>query len=134
MTWRITLAATGAAAVAAMALIGTGVADAAGSPNVVGQKYGDASGTLNGAGYKPVVQSTVGDKTSWPECIVTRQQDRSVPPPPNSGGSATNQTLLALNCDAPVASAKEPGNSAASPEGRAAIASAAASASQSAGG
>jgi hypothetical protein len=134
MSCGIAFAATGVTAVAAMALIATGVAEAAPSPNVVGQKYSDASRALSGAGFKPVVESTVGDKTAWSDCIVTRQQDRTVQPPPNTGGSATNETLLALNCDAPVASAKAPGNSAASPEGRAAAASAAASASPSAGG
>jgi hypothetical protein len=40
--------------------------------------------------------------------------------------------LVSLNCDAPIASATAPGNSAASPEGRAAVA-AAASASSSGG-
>lgn len=125
MTWRIALGAAAAATAATMALAGSGVAAAAASPNVVGQKYSDATGTLNGAGYKPVVQSTVGDHNNWSDCIVTRQQDRTVQPPPNTGGSATNETMLSLNCDAPVASAKAPGNSAASPEGRAAAASAA---------
>jgi hypothetical protein len=37
--------------------------------------------------------------------------------------------LVSLNCDAPIASATTPGNSAASPEGRAAIAAAASGAS-----
>ncbi len=51
-----------------------------------------------------------------------------MPPPENTGASATNQTLLALNCDAQLASAKAPGNSLASPQGQAAAASAAAKA------
>jgi hypothetical protein len=51
----------------------------------------------------------------------------------NSGGSATNQLLVSLNCDAGVASAAKPGYSAASPEGKAAAA-AAASASSGSGG
>jgi hypothetical protein len=75
-----------------------------------------------------VVSNTVGDQVAWPDCIVTHQQDRSVPPPENTGASATNQTLLALNCDAQLASAKAPGNSLASPDGQAAAASAAAKA------
>jgi hypothetical protein len=112
----------------AAATTGTGVAQAASSPSVVGQKYSDAQSTLSGAGFTIVVSNTVGDETARPDCIVTRQQDRTVPPPENTGASASNETLLALNCDAQVASAKSPGNSLASPEGRAAAASAAAAA------
>jgi hypothetical protein len=123
----ILLAAILASMVTATAL-GTGVAEAASSPNVVGQKYSDARGTLAGAGYSIVVSNTVGDQVSWPDCIVTHQQDRSVPPPENTSASATNQTLLALNCDAQLASAKAPGNSLGSPAGAAAAAAAAASA------
>ncbi|MBB5167754.1 PASTA domain-containing protein [Mycobacterium sp. AZCC_0083] len=113
-------------AIVAAAAAGTGVAQAASSPSVVGQKYSDARAALSGAGFTVVVSNTVGDQTAWPDCIVARQQDQSVPPPENTGASATNQTLLALNCDAQVASAKSPGNSLASPQGRAAAASAAA--------
>jgi hypothetical protein len=113
-------------AIVAAAAAGTGVAQAASSPSVVGQKYSDARAALSGAGFTVVVSSTVGDHTAWPDCVVTRQQDQSVPPPENTGSSATNQTLVSLNCDAQVASAKAPGNSLASPEGRAAAASAAA--------
>ena len=105
---------------------GTGVAQAASSPSVVGQKYSDAQGALSGAGFTIVVSNTVGDQTARPDCIVTHQQDRTVPPPENTSASPGKQTLLALNCDAQVASAKSPGNSLASPEGRAAAASAAA--------
>jgi hypothetical protein len=115
------------AVIAAVAITGTAVAQAASSPSVVGQKYSDARSALSGAGFTIVVSSTVGDQVAWPDCIVTRQQDRSVPPPENTAGSTSNQTLLSLNCDAQVATAKAPGNSLASPEGRAAAASAAAS-------
>jgi hypothetical protein len=108
--------------------VGAGVAQAASSPNVVGQKYSDARGTLSGAGFGIVVSTTVGDQVSWPDCIVTHQEDRSAPAPENTSASSTSQTLLSLNCDAQVASATAPGNSLASPEGRAAAASAAASA------
>jgi hypothetical protein len=108
--------------------VGAGVAQAASSPNVVGQKYSDARGALSGAGFAIVVSTTVGDQVSWPDCVVTHQEDRSVPPPENTAAAPTNQTLISLNCDAQVASATAPGNSLASPEGRAAAASAAASA------
>jgi hypothetical protein len=93
--------------------------------DVTGQKYSDAQSSLSSAGYKPVVQSTVGDQKAWPDCVVTRAQKRTVQPPENSSGSATNEMLVSLNCDAGVASATTPGNSAASPEGRAAAAQAA---------
>jgi hypothetical protein len=107
-------------------------AQAKSSPSVVGQKYSDASGALSKSGYTVVVVDTVGDKVARPDCIVTWQQDRSVPPPENSGASATNETLVALNCYAPLASAKSPGNSLGSPAGQAAASSEAAAASASA--
>lgn len=97
-----------------------GIATAQASPNVIGQKYSDASSSLSSAGYAPVVSVTVGDRLHWPDCVVVRQQDRTAQPPANSGGSGMKQTLVSLNCDAAVASAVEPGNSLGSPEGRAA--------------
>ena len=88
---------------------------------------------IRGAGFTPVVESTVGDQKAWPDCVVTRTQQRTVQAPENSSGSATTQLLVSLNCDAGVASAAKPGFSAASPEGKAAAA-AAASASSGSGG
>ena len=112
-----------AAGITALALTGSGVAAA--DTDVTGQKYSDAQGVLSSAGLKPVVQSTVGDQLAWPDCVVTRTQKRTVPAPPNSSASATKEMLVTLNCDAAVASPTAPGNSAASPEGRAAAAAAA---------
>jgi len=103
-------------------------AQAASSPTVVGKKYSDAKGALGSAGYSVAVSTTVGDQLARDDCTVTRQQDRTVPPPENTGASATKQTLLALNCDAAVASATKPGNSLGSPTGAAAAAAAKASA------
>jgi hypothetical protein len=108
----------------AAVVVAAGPAQAASSPTVVGQKYSDAKGALAGAGYHIVVSTTVGDELARDDCVVTHQQDRTVPPPENTGASATKQTLLSLNCDAAVASATKPGNSLASPEGRAAEAAA----------
>jgi hypothetical protein len=113
-----------AAALAALAISGSGVAAAA-STDVTGQKYSDAQSALNSAGLKPVVETVVGDQKAWPDCVVTRAQKRTVQPPENSSGSATNEMLVSLNCDAGIATATTPGNSAASPEGRAAAAAAA---------
>jgi hypothetical protein len=111
-------------AVVAMVSVGTGVAQAAAAPSVVGQKYSDAQTALSGAGFTPVVSSTVGDQQSWPDCVVVDQVPRVVAAQENTGGSATDQMLVSLNCDAAVASAKVPGNSLASPAGRAAAAAA----------
>jgi hypothetical protein len=120
---RLVLGAGAVAALAALGFSGTGVAAAA--TDVTGQKYSDAQSALSSAGFKPVVESTVGDQKAWPDCVVTRTQKRTVQPPANSSGSATNEMLVSLNCDAGVASATSPGNSAASPEGKAAAAAAA---------
>jgi hypothetical protein len=114
-----------AAAFAALGLAGSGVALADSGPDVTGQKYSDAQSALSGAGLTPVVETTVGDQKARPDCVVTRAQKRTVQPPPDSSGSATTQMLVSLNCEAPIASATAPGNSAASPEGRAAVAAAA---------
>jgi hypothetical protein len=106
-----------------LGISGSAVASAA--TDVTGQKYSDAQSALSSAGFKPVVVSTVGDQKAWPDCIVTRTQKRTVQPPADSSGSATSEMLVSLNCDAGVASATSPGNSAASPEGKAAVAAAA---------
>jgi beta-lactam-binding protein with PASTA domain len=120
-----------ASAATAVALLGTGVAQAS-APDVVGQKYSDAQSAISGAGLTPVVSTTVGDQKAWPDCLVTNTVERTVPAPENSAGSATQQLLVSLNCDDGEANAKTPGFSAASPEGKAAKASADAAASSAA--
>jgi hypothetical protein len=90
--------------VASIAL-GSVVAQAASQPNVVGQKYSDATSQLSGAGLSAVVSTTVGDTVDRADCIVTREQSRTEPAPENSSASPVNQVLLSLNCGAPVASA-----------------------------
>lgn len=119
---RASRASTGVAILASAGFVASwsGGAVAGASPDVVGQKYGDASSSLSSAGYTPIVSVTVGDRLHWPDCVVVRQQDRTAQPPANSGGSGAKQTLVSLNCDAAVASATTPGNSMGSPEGRAA--------------
>ena len=121
-----------AAALAALAISGSGVAAAA--TDVTGQKYSDAQNSLSSAGLKPVVQTVVGDQEAWPDCVVTRAQKRTLQAPENSSGSATNEMLVSLNCEAGIATATKPGNSAASPEGKAAAAAAASNKSSSGGG
>jgi hypothetical protein len=123
-------AAVTVSAASTMFLLGSGVAEAASAPSVVGQKFSDASSAISGAGDRAVVSTTVGDQKAWPDCLVANQVQRTVPAPPNSSGSATTEILVSLNCYANEASATTPGYSAASPEGKA-IAEAAASASAS---
>jgi hypothetical protein len=114
------------AAAAAMALLGCGVAAA--SPDVIGQKVGDARSAITAAGDTVVISTVVGDRTDQADCVVARQQDRNVPAPENTFLSSTTEVLLSLNCDPQAASAKIPGYSAASPEGKAAAAAASSSA------
>ena len=115
-------------AMVAAVFIDEGAAQAASSPNVVGQKYGDAESALSGAGYTVVVSTTVGDRESWPACVVVNQQVRTVSAPENTGGSRPIRCWCAeLRCAGGLATS--PGNLLASPAGRAAAASAAASAS-----
>jgi hypothetical protein len=121
----VLLGASLAVSSAAVIIFGSVVAQAASDPNVVGQKYSDATGALSSAGLSVVVSTTVGDIVARPDCVVTRQQARTQPAPENTSASPTNQVLLSLDCGAPVASAASSGNSLASPEGRAAAATAA---------
>lgn len=100
------------------------IAAASSAPNVTGQKYSDATATLTGAGFEPVVSSTVGDRNRRPDCLVTFSQQRDVQPPPKSKGPVKHQVLVALNCNAAVASSKTPGYSAASPQAKAIAAAA----------
>ena len=112
-------------AASAMLMLGSGVAQAGSAPDVTGQKYGDATSVISGAGLRPVVSTTIGDQKAWPDCLVASQHERTIAAPPNSSGSATTELLVALNCDATAASATSPGYSAASPEAKAIKAAAA---------
>jgi hypothetical protein len=86
----------------------------ASSPDVVGRTYDEASSLLSSAGYSAVVVTTLGARAERGDCIVTQQGDRQ-----SANG---REALLSLNCNAPLAAAGVPGNSAASPAGRAAAA------------
>ncbi len=111
-------AAIGATAVS-MAFFGTGSAAA----DYSGQTYGDASKAISDAGKKAVIASRAGDTLPDDQCIVTHSQ--SAPWIKGDSFKPVSDTVLVyLNCNATVANAKDPGNSAASPEGRAAIAKA----------
>ena len=112
--------AVGATAVS-MAFFGTGIAAA---DNYAGQTYSDAKSAISKAGKKAVIASRSGDTLSDDQCIVTHSQ---LAPwiKGNNFAPDTKTVLVNLNCNATVASAKDPGNSAGSPEGRAAIKAAA---------
>jgi hypothetical protein len=101
-----------------MAFFGSGIAAA---DDYSGLTYGDAAKAISDAGKKAVIASRAGDTLSDDQCIVTHSQ--SAPWIKGDNFSAVTDTVLVyLNCNATVATAKDPGNSAASPEGRAAIA------------
>jgi hypothetical protein len=111
--------AVGATAVS-MVFVGSGVAAA---DDYSGQTYGDASSAISDAGKKAVIASRAGDTLTDDKCVVTHSESA----PWIKGDDfapVTDTVLLNLNCNASVASATEPGNSAASPEGRAAKAAA----------
>jgi hypothetical protein len=105
------------AAVVSLAFFGSGVAAA---DDYSGQTYGDASKSISDAGKKAVIASRTGDTLSDDDCIVSHSQ--SAPWVKGDDFSPVTDTVLVyLNCNATVATAKDPGNSAGSPEGRAAI-------------
>jgi len=111
-------AAVGATAVS-MVFFGSGIAAA----DYSGQTYADASKAISDAGKKAVIASRAGDTLADDDCIVTHSQ--AAPWIKGDDFAPVSDTVLVyLNCNATVATAGEPGNSAASPEGRAAIAAA----------
>jgi hypothetical protein len=99
-----------------LALASAGVASAA--PSVVGMTYDKAKAAL-GPGVTLEVSTSTGTALQQGDCIVTNQILR----PASTFGqqSIHAKLMLSLNCNAPVASAGQAGNSAASPEGRAAL-------------
>jgi hypothetical protein len=113
------ITALGTAAVS-MAFFGSGIAAA---DDYSGQTYGDASKAISDAGKKAVVASRTGDTLADDQCIVSHSQSAAWIKG-DDFSPVTDTVLVYLNCNATVATNKDPGNSAASPEGRAAIAAA----------
>jgi hypothetical protein len=111
-----TVGAVGATAVS-MAAFGTGVAAA---DDYTGQTYADASAAISDAGMKAVIATRTGDSLPEDKCVVTHAQQAAWIKG-DDFSPVTDTVLLDLNCNAAVASAKASGNSAASPQGRAAI-------------
>ena len=99
-------------------MVGAGVAAA---DDYAGQTYADASSALSDAKLKGVIATRTGDTLPNDKCIVTHSEKASWLKG-DKFGAVTDTVLLYLNCNATVASAKAPGNSAGSPEGRAALA------------
>ncbi|OCB12246.1 hypothetical protein A5717_16200 [Mycolicibacterium porcinum] len=108
------------ASVVPLGALATGVASA---DDYAGQKYSDAQSALADAGMKGVVATRSGDSEADDDCVVTSSEKAPWLKGDNFA-PVTDTVLLNLNCSAGVATAKTPGNSAASPEGRAAIAAA----------
>lgn len=115
---------TAVSATAALAAaVGTGIAAAA--DDYAGQTYGDVQAALSKAKLKGVIASRVGDAVSDDKCVVTRSEKAPwIKINGKKFKEVSDTVLLFLNCNAAVASPATPGNSAASPEGRAAIAAA----------
>ena len=111
-----------------MASLGAGIAAA---DDYAGKTYADAASALSAASLNGVIATRAGDTLAQDQCVVTHSQ--KAPWTKLNGkrfNSVSGTVLLYLNCNATVASATTPGNSAASPEGRAAIAAANAAAAQ----
>ncbi len=111
-------AVAGIIAAGLMASVGAGIARA---DDYSGHTYGDVSSALSKAGLKGVVVSRVGDELPEKKCTVTHSQQAAWVKGDHFKPVA-NTVLLDLNCDADVATAGTPGYSAASPEGRQALA------------
>ena len=109
--------AAGAISAVVVETVGTGVASA---DDYAGKTYADASSALSSASKKGVIATRTGDALPTDQCIVTHSEQA----PWIKGDDfapVTDTVLLFLNCNAAVATASTPGNSAASPEGQAAL-------------
>lgn len=102
-------------AMAASVALGSGVATA---DSYAGQKYSDAAAAAGGAKQTIVIASRVGSRLALNDCIVTRSQNAPFLRG-NKFKHVTDLVQFYLNCNGRVASPTKPGNSSASPEGRA---------------
>lgn len=114
--------AAGALAMAALStmMLTPGIAAA---DDYAGQKYSDVTSKLADAKLTGVIATRSGDLVDDDDCMVT-SSEKAPWIKGDDFAPVTDTVLLNLNCSAGVASAKESGNSKASPEGRAAIAEA----------
>ena len=107
-------------ALAVSALLGSGVASA---DAYAGQTYKDASSAASDAKKTVVVAARTGDTLSQDDCIVERSQAAPFASA-NDGAHVTDTVQFYLNCNGGYATAKTPGPSLGTPEGRAAKAAA----------
>jgi hypothetical protein len=106
----------GSSVLIAVALTTAAVASAA--PSVVGMTYDKAQAAAKNAGIATEISTTTGTELAQGDCIVVSQVVRAAV---QFGLQNTpSKLLLSLNCNATIASAGHPGNSAGSPEGQAA--------------
>ena len=109
------VAAVGGAA-ALFALFGSGSAWAI--DEYVGQTYNDAATAIGQSGQTPIIATKVGSFLPTGACMVTHSRSASFLD--SSGNNPGGRVLLDLNCNYMFALAGVPGNSHASPEGKAA--------------
>jgi hypothetical protein len=114
-----TLMVMAAAVGAATTVFGAGVADA--EQNLTGMKYSEALSTIQSRGLTAQVSARVGDRLAEGDCIVTGSTKSALPARGFSSQGPSAIVLVSLDCNGLVASATNPGYSAASPEGRAAL-------------
>jgi hypothetical protein len=100
-----------------IAIMSAGLASA---DDFTGSTYSDARATAAQKNAEPVIATVNGDKLAIDDCIVTSWRQSMFLDTSQNGAGRTNEILFNLNCNALVASAGVPGNSAATPEGRAA--------------
>lgn len=106
----------GAAVGAAMAVFGAGVAHA--DSDLTGMTYSEASSTIQSQGLTGRVSARVGDRLSQDECIVTGSIKSAQPARGFSSKGPSSVVLISLDCNGNVATATNPGYSAATPQGR----------------
>jgi hypothetical protein len=120
MTFKAIAAGALAMAAASTMMLTPGIAAA---DDYAGQKYSDVTSKLADAKLTGVIATRSGDLVDDHDCMVT-SSEKAPWIKGDDFAPVTDTVLLNLNCSAGVASAKESGNSKASPEGRAAIAEA----------
>lgn len=105
-----------AASVAAVGVFSAGLAHA---DPYVGRTYSDASERISNSGRTPIVATVNGDSLALDDCIVESWNNSNFLDG-TTGGGPDREVLLNLNCNYKYAQPGRPGNSVASPEGRAA--------------
>lgn len=103
-------------AVALLAMFGAGTASAINEYE--GMTYSQAANAVAQSGGTPVISSKVGSFLPTSQCVVTGSHKGSFLD--SSGNNSGNKVMLDLNCNYMFSLPGVPGNSKASPEGKAA--------------